>query len=278
MLYLLIFLFLFFIVNVKAFKLPEPQSQSQKISLDLKTFVPPAPKPEPVTKPVTPVSEITPPSMVEPKKEAEPVRKEKKSTQKSFITAKDTEENNATKIAKVKPEVVAKAKETVPKKETQVRKAQHVPKVAQRKPLQPSKDPLANALMSSGSSMTPRPKKDAFVDQMVSRIYGKEFHAYSKEQQKFIKQHLGEIYRITQNTLWRRGYPDIAVRMQMQGTNIVSFYLHPNGDISDLHLRSSIGYRALDENTIEVIKTAYKDYPKPEKKTKIMFYVHYRIN
>jgi TonB family protein len=112
---------------------------------------------------------------------------------------------------------------------------------------------------------------------MVSRIYGKEFHTYSKEQQKFIKQHLGEIYRITQNTLWRKGYPDIAVRMQMQGTNIVSFYLHPNGDISDLHLRSSIGYRALDENTIDVIKTAYKDYPKPEKKTKIMFYVHYRI-
>ncbi|MDD3591197.1 MAG: TonB family protein [Sulfurovum sp.] len=215
--------------------------------------------------------------MVKPQKEPEPVRKEKKSTEKSFITAKDTEENNATKLAEAKPKVAVKSKETVPKKETQVRKAQPLQKVAQHKPVQTSKDPLANALMGSGSTMTPRPKKDAFVDQMVSRIYGKEFHTYSKEQQKFIKQKLGEIYRITQNTLWRKGYPDIAVRMQMQGTNIVSFYLHPNGDISDLHLRSSIGYRALDENTIEVIKTAYKDYPKPEKKTKIMFYVHYKI-
>jgi protein TonB len=44
-----------------------------------------------------------------------------------------------------------------------------------------------------------------------------------------------------------------------------------------LRLKSSIGYRALDENTIEVIKTAYKDYPRPSKKTKIMFYVTYKI-
>lgn len=131
--------------------------------------------------------------------------------------------------------------------------------------------------MGSGSALTPKPKKENFVDHMVSRIYGKEFHSYSKEQKKFIKQKLGEIYRITQNTLWRKGYPDIAVRMQMQGTNIVSFYLHPNGDISELYLKSPIGYRALDENTIEVIKTAYKNYPRPKKKTKIMFYVTYRL-
>jgi TonB family protein len=274
----LIFLFLFFVVNVKAFKLPEPQSQSQKISLDLKTFVPQPPtKPTPVTQPATPITEITPSPVEKPLNESEPVRKEKKSTQKSFITAEDKEENNATRVAEAKPEVAEKPKKIVPPKTPKVRKAQPVQKMVQRQQVQTSKDPLANALMGSGSAMTPRPKKEDFVDLMVSRIYGKEFHAYSKEQQKFIKQHLGEIYRITQNTLWRKGYPDIAVRMQMQGTNIVSFYLHPNGDISDLHLRSSIGYRALDENTIDVIKTAYKDYPKPEKKTKIMFYVHYRI-
>lgn len=213
-----------------------------------------------------------------PATESVPVKKEKKSTQKSFITAEEGEENNATRVTQIKPEPVAKPKETVKKEASKPLKRQPVQKVVQRKQVQRSKDPLANALMGSGSTMTPRPKKDAFVDQMVSRIYGKEFHTYSKEQQKFIKQHLGEIYRITQNTLWRKGYPDIAVRMRMQGTNVVSFYLHPNGDISDLHLRSSIGYRALDENTIEVIKTAYKDYPKPEKKTKIMFYVHYQIN
>ncbi|MDM5270718.1 TonB family protein [Sulfurovum sp. zt1-1] len=268
-------------MNFKELKIPEPQSQSQKISLNLKSFVPPAPKPKPVTKPVTPEPAVTPPPTVQPEIKPEdipePVKKEKKSVEKSFITAKDTEENNATKVSKTKPTEVKKPKVTVNKQEPKVFKKQPVKQMVRNKPARISKDPLANTLMSSGNSLVPAPKKDNFVDHMVSRIYGKEFYTYNKEQQKFIKQHLGEIYRITQNTLWRKGYPDVAVRMQMQGTNIVSFYLHPNGDISDLHLRSAIGYRALDDNTLEVIKTAYKDYPKPEKKTKIMFYVKYTL-
>lgn len=251
------------------------------MSLNLKSFVPPAPQPTPVPQPLPPVPEVTPPPVEQPVKQPvkkeEPVKKEKKRVEKSFIAAKVREENNATKVADIKPTLVKKTQKTVRKEAPKTVKQQPVKKVAERKPARRSKDPLANALMRSGSAMTPPPKKENFVDQMVSRIYGKEFHTYSKEQKKFIKQKLGEIYRITQNTLWRKGYPDIAVRMQMQGTNIVSFYLHPNGDISELHLRSSIGYRVLDENTLEVIKTAYKDYPKPKKKTKIMFYVTYRL-
>ncbi|UFH58245.1 energy transducer TonB [Sulfurovum mangrovi] len=262
-------------------KLPKPQSQSQKISLNLNSFVPQAPKPIPQPKPLPPLPEVTPPPVEQPLKEPikkeEPAKKEKKRVEKSFIAAKESKENNATKVAEFKPAVVKQAPKTERKEAPKAVRQQPVKKVAEHKPVRRSKDPLANALMRSGSAMTPRPKKENFVDQMVSRIYGKEFHTYNKEQKKFIKQRLGEIYRITQNTLWRKGYPDTAVRMQMQGTNIVSFYLHPNGDISELRLRSSIGYRVLDENTLEVIKTAYKDYPKPKKKTKIMFYVTYRL-
>lgn len=66
--------------------------------------------------------------------------------------------------------------------------------------------------------------------------------------------------------------------MYMQGTNVVQFYLHPNGDISGLRLKREIGYRVLDKHTIEVIKTAYKDYPRPERTTKIIFYVTYEIH
>ncbi|MFT7879091.1 MAG: TonB family protein [Sulfurimonas sp.] len=261
--------------------MPEPQSQSQKISLDLKSFVPPAPKPKPVNKPAPPLQPVPSAepvqSLKETEKKPEPLKKKEQVVKKSFITTKDREENNVTKVAKTEPKKVEKPKKTVQKKPSKVFKQKPVQQIIKRKPVQRSKDPLANALMGSGSSLTPKPKKENFVDHMVSRIYGKEFHTYSKEQKKFIKQKLGEIYRITQNTLWRKGYPDIAVRMQMQGTNIVSFYLHPNGDISELYLRSPIGYRALDENTIEVIKTAYKNYPRPKKKTKIMFYVKYRL-
>ena len=268
-------IFLLFVVNFKDLKIPEPQSQSQKISLNLKSFVPPAPKSQPVTKPITPTQTVQP--VQTPEDKPEPLKQEKKTVEKSFITAKDAQENNATKVAETKPMKVEKPQKIVKREEPKVLKTQPIIKLPVSKPVRRSKDPLANALMSSGSSLTPMPKKDNFVNHMVSSIYGKEFNTYTKEQKNFIKQNLGEIYRITQNTLWSKGYPDVAVRMHMQGTNVVSFYLHPNGDISELHLRSAIGYRALDENTIEVIKTAYKDYPKPEKKTKIMFYVQYTL-
>jgi outer membrane biosynthesis protein TonB len=33
----------------------------------------------------------------------------------------------------------------------------------------------------------------------------------------------------------------------------------------------------LDQNTLEVIRIAYKNYPLPNKKTKIVFYVTYSI-
>lgn len=124
-------------------------------------------------------------------------------------------------------------------------------------------------------------KKDrvGYPNRKIKKLYGKEFLSYSTKQRKFIEKNLDEIHRITQNVLWQRGYPGgaISARTNQQGINIVSFYLHPNGDISDLKLRKKIGYRLLDENTIETIKTAYKDYPYPSETTKIVFYVEYSI-
>ncbi len=145
-----------------------------------------------------------------------------------------------------------------------------------------SSDPLANALMGSGTSMyTSEPSRPSssgsYGERMINQLYGPEFNTYTETQKKFIKSNLGTIHRITQNTLTRNGYPEIAVRTRQQGTNIVSFYLHPNGDISDLKLKKHIGYQALDQNTLDVIRTAYKQYPLPNKKTKIIFYVKYSI-
>ena len=112
---------------------------------------------------------------------------------------------------------------------------------------------------------------------MINKLYGSEFNGYTATQKKFIQHNLGIIHRITQRTLIRNGYPEVSVRTKQQGTNVVSFYLHPNGDISDLRLKRKIGYTALDKNTLEVIRIAYKDYPLPNQKTKIVFYVQYSI-
>ncbi|MCB4743251.1 MAG: energy transducer TonB, partial [Sulfurovum sp.] len=49
------------------------------------------------------------------------------------------------------------------------------------------------------------------------------------------------------------------------------------GDISNLKLIKPMGYETLDKNTISVIQIAYKDYPHPKTKTKIIFNVNYTL-
>ena len=202
---------------------------------------------------------------------------------RTFVEHVEKEDNNITKIKpkedkKLTKKEVVKKKKPVKKIEKKVRKKRTVKQKPQRKK---SKNPLANALMGSGTSMYPTQSAPAssgsYSAKMINQLYGKEFGSFSSTQKKFIKHNLGTIHRITQRTLIRNGYPEVAIRTRQQGTNVVSFYLHPNGDISKLRLKTKIGYASLDKNTLEVIRIAYKDYPLPNQKTKIVFYVQYSI-
>jgi len=284
--------------------IPPPSSKhDKKITLNLSQFTPPAPQPKPrpkvtppqqksvPTPPVTPPKPVEKPVIQKPEVKPEPPKPvpEKKVVEekKSIRVAKKAEkDNNVTKVvkkeAKKEKKKLAKAK---PKKRVHKKKKK---RVARKKPLpktfrlppKHSKDKLANALMGSSRSqkrMKKRVSSSSSADRMIRQLYGKEFYRFTKTQQKFIKSHLSEIYRITQNTLYMNGYPDVAVRTGQQGINVVSFYLHPNGDISNLRLVKPMGYEALDKNTIAVIQIAYKDYPRPKTKTKIVFYVNYSL-
>ncbi len=262
-----------------------PPTQDKKISLNLQQMVTlPAPKPAPVQ----PQRMVTPPKMqpivekkIEPKPKVQAPKQKLLDESKKLFAEQKTEENNVTKIEpKPVKKVVKKAEEK--KSVKKVQKKSVVQKTIQYRQPKRSSDPLANMLMGSGTSMYPSQRSQSsssgsYGERMIQQLYGEEFNTYSETQKKFIKNNLGTIHRITQNTLTRNGYPDVAVRTRQQGTNVVSFYLHPNGDISDLRLKKHIGYEALDQNTLEVIRIAYKDYPLPNKKTKIIFYVKYSI-
>jgi TonB family protein len=276
LLHLLLFWLLF--VSLKKWETPPPamSKKVQKMTLNLSQFQPPAPKPKPKPLPPKP----------QPKPEEKPVVKEKeKIAQTPAVTAqkkvvqkkkrpevvqKAPEENNATKVVRKKTE--KKKKKKIVKKKP-LPKQFHLPK-------RHTRDKLANALLG-GKSYKAKPQRNRppshAADRMIRQLYGKEFYSYTKTQQKFIRNNLSDIYRITQNTLYMNGYPEVAVRTQQQGVNVVSFYLHPNGDISHLRLVKPMGYEALDQNTIAVIQIAYKDYPHPKTKTKIVFYVNYRL-
>jgi TonB family protein len=296
---------LLFVKSFVDLKMPPPKGKEKKISLNLKQITtPPAPKPKPVTVPPKPKPiPVTPPvtkpivkpkpivkKKIEEKPEVEPIKKKVLDEKKKTFAQKSTKDNNVTKVEKkavekkvekkiVKKEVKKKPVKKVQKKRV-VKKTR--PKTRPKRRPKRSKDPLANMLMGAGTSMAPtrsrRPSSSgSYGDRMIQDLYGGEFNTYSHTQKKFIRNNLGTIHRITQRTLTRNGYPDIAVRTRQQGTNVVSFYLHPNGDISGLRLKTRIGYQALDQNTLDVIRIAYKDYPLPNKKTKIIFYFRYSL-
>ncbi len=261
-----------------------PMKEEKKISLNLQQIVtPPAPKPKPVPVPKPIITPPIPEPLIQKPKEAavQPVKRKKLDESKKIFAQQSTEENNVTKTVPKPVEKIVK-KEVKKKTLKKVQKKRVVKKTKQYRQPKRSSDPLANALMGSGTSMYPsqrsRPSSSgSYGARMINQLYGKEFDTYSETEKKFIKNNLGTIHAITQRTLTRNGYPEVAVRTRQQGTNIVSFYLHPNGDITDLKLKRPIGHQALDQNTLDVIRIAYKDYPLPNKKTKIVFYVRYSI-
>lgn len=105
-------------------------------------------------------------------------------------------------------------------------------------------------------------------------LYGEEYNSFTTVQKVFLQKNLKDIGRITQRYL---RYPSLAARLRQAGTNIVEFMLYPNGDISNLMLTNSSGSTSLDDNTVETIRIAYKDYPRPQEPTKIRIYVNYSL-
>ncbi len=288
---------LLFTTNFKDVTFLPSQKQEKKISLNLKQIATPKPTPKPVVPKPKPKPKQTPKpkpvvetpvpqkpivkKVIPPTPKPETIKRKTVDESKKTFAVKSTEDNNITKI-EPKPE----KKKKVVKKEVKKQPKKKIVKKKTPKKQKPkrSKDALANALMGSGTSMFPQQytpstpsSAGGYGPQMIQRLYGSEFNTYSSTQKKFIKNNLGTIHRITQRTLSMNGYPEIAVRTGQQGTNIVSFYLHPNGDISNLRLKRDIGYQALDQNTLDVIRIAYKDYPLPNKKTRIIFHVQYTL-
>lgn len=107
---------------------------------------------------------------------------------------------------------------------------------------------------------------DSITKRDIMELYGEEFGDYGLVEREFLINNLRDIGRITARYL---KYPKDAIRLGQQGVNIVQFYLHPNGDISELSVIKPSGYIILDRNSVRTIEIAYKDYPHPKSKVLI---------
>ena len=219
---------------------------------------------------------------VEKKTEKKLPKKEKKNIEKKPLLKKEKpKEYKVVKKEEIKPQ---KKKEIVTKKPEKItpkplEKVEIKPTFTKEIPIKPqekretiTKRSLENFLLNE-----PIPLDEKMLDDITKsylRLYGEEYNSFTKLQKVYLEKNLKNIGSITQKYL---RYPSLAIRTKQEGMNIVEFFLHPNGDISDLKLTNSSGYTSLDKNSIQTIEIAYKDYPKPKEKTKVKIYVYYKL-
>lgn len=115
------------------------------------------------------------------------------------------------------------------------------------------------------------------VDQDVKELYGAKFAQLSPGEQKYILDNMEIMRRITQETLNRVGSVNIPNNLRVNSINVIEFYLHPNGDMTDFRFLYNSNYYILDDTTRETIQYAYSKYPRPQQKTLIRYRVYYNL-
>ena len=251
---------------------PAPAAPKKSIQPPTKTAAQPKPKQKPAQKPV-------------PKPNTEPKQKRMQKERKTPKQTPKSEKAEAKTAEKSGLHPAIERKEQKPQKKTAAKRVQKEQK-SKKSPEKQKETPLSRLAGSLGAPSMPvsEPKPPSIEDigsalsnSEFRALYKDEFDHFTPEQKKFIRNNLSRIQGITQHYLTIRGYPYTAARLGQSGMNIVEFDLHPNGDISGLKVIKGAGFEDLDINSLDTIKTAYKDYPRPKEKTKIRFYIYYRL-
>ncbi|NPS33567.1 energy transducer TonB [Helicobacter pylori] len=225
-------------------------------------------------KPPTPPTPPTPPKPIEkPKPEPKPKPKPKPEPKKPNHKHKALK-----KVEKVEEKkVVEEKKEEKKIVEQKVEQKVEHKKVEEKKPVKKEFDPNQLSFLPKEVA-PPRQENNKGLDNQTRRdideLYGEEFGDLGTAEKDFIRNNLRDIGRITQKYL---EYPQVAAYLGQDGTNAVEFYLHPNGDITDLKIIIGSEYKMLDDNTLKTIQIAYKDYPRPKTKTLIRIRVRYYL-
>jgi outer membrane biosynthesis protein TonB len=115
------------------------------------------------------------------------------------------------------------------------------------------------------------------ISQNIKELYGEKFGKLSPGQQKYILDNQEIMRRITQQVLTRVARVNLSRDLNVNRSNVIEFYLHPNGDMTDFKFLEKSGYYILDDTTKETIEYAYSRYPRPKEKVLIRYNVFYQL-
>jgi len=147
----------------------------------------------------------------------------------------------------------------------------------ERQPQIKKEQGLYDILSKADTSVQERPRSSTKLSDSIQRLYGDKFNELSEGEQRYILDNQEVMRRITQGVLDRYGRSRIPDNIRTQDTNMIEFYLYPNGSISDIHYLKNSQLSILDDTTKEVIELAYGQYPKPQQKTLIRYRVFYNL-
>lgn len=107
------------------------------------------------------------------------------------------------------------------------------------------------------------------VTNNIQRSYGEKFNTLSPGEQKFILDNMTKMLIISNNVLRRYEPARVPSNFTGRGEVLLEFYLHPNGDISDLKIIRGSNYSMMNDLFLETINLSFSKYPHPEQKTLI---------
>ncbi|MGB5964917.1 MAG: hypothetical protein WBG65_05230 [Sulfurimonadaceae bacterium] len=191
-----------------------------------------------------------------------------------------------TKIEPIKPEPKKPKVEPLPPEKPYIPVIDKpVAKVDENRTKPPKKEhDQLYSMLSKKVSTTPTEEKTQRSAKRESKLlnnikdaYGETFGELSPGEQKYILDNQEIMRRITQQVLNRVGRVNIPSDMRVNSSNVVEFYLYPNGDISEIEFVEKSNFYILDDTTKETIEYAYSKYPRPEQKTRIRYKVGYYL-
>ena len=279
-----VFLLLFWILGILTPDVEkiEPKKEEQKIKISLKE------KPikhkesgllkeEPQEKPMPIAPPMPKGSQLEKVTEQPPVKYEPKQEPKKTQLNKDTKPNKP----KEKPVEKPKVEPLPPEKPYLPLVEQKIEKPAPKK--EPTKEESLFDILSQDKSAQEVVKEETKtasggnISQNIKELYGDEFGKMTPGQQQYLIDNQEVMRRITQQVLTRVARVNIKENLNVNKTNIIEFYLHPNGDMTDFKFLQKSGYYVLDDTTKETIEYAYSRYPRPSEKILIRYNVFYNL-
>ena len=200
-----------------------------------------------------------------------------KITQKRSIPHGEQMTKEAQPLQKLKPTPPAPEPIPEPKKAFEPHIAKSVAEI-ERKPIPKKEFSLYDSFSKADPSARENMRQNSTkLTDSIQKLYGDKFSEHSEGEQKYILDNQETMRRITQSVLDRYGHSRIPDNIRINDTNMVEFYLHPDGSISDMHLLKNSQLSILDDTTKEVIELAYSRYPHPQQKTLIRYRVWYNL-